>query len=188
VLAVCVIVMVIIEVASSVATQRKQSAWAEFARTRNLAYANDRIAGVVDGFTIALLVEERGTGRDRHFTMVARCSLADALPAEFTLQRETLGSKLAQLVGEGDHQLGDPQMDSTFLLGQLGDQARRVLTDRAARDALLAWVDKYPSLRIGHGALQLEMASVPSTVEGLAVLLHDAVTLAKALQRAATRP
>lgn len=167
--------------------RKRQAAWREFAATRQLAFAHGQIAGVVSGFTVAMLRETRGAGKSRREFTVVRCGLNGALPEDFRLERETIGDKLLQLVSTQDHQLGHPEMDSTFLLERVGAEARRVLADRTAQDRLLAMVKRYPGLRIGKGVLQLETTSSLASEEELAGMLGDAVSVATALQRARQR-
>lgn len=166
-------------------TARKRvTVWREFAATRQLAFANGQIAGVVSGFTVAMLRETRRSGDNSREVTVVRCGLNGALPEDFRLERETLGDKLLQLVGGRDHQLGHPEMDSAFLLDRVGEDARRVLSDRTAQDRLLAMVKRYPGMRIGKGVLQLETPSSLASEHELAVMLGDAVSVATALSRA----
>ena len=164
--------------------RKRSAAWHEFAAARQLAYANGQIAGVVSGFTVAMLRETRGRGDDSSEVTVVRCGLNGALPDDFRLERETLGDKLLQMVSRQDHQLGHPEMDSTFLLERVGEEARRVLADRTAQDRLLAMVKRYPGMRIAKGVLQLETSSSLASEQELAVMLGDAVSVATALSRA----
>jgi hypothetical protein len=165
----------------------RADAWKRFAASRQLGYADGRIAGVVSGFTIAVLTESRDAGRStRHFTVV-RCALNGALPEGFKLARETVTDKLSQMIGKPDHQLGVPEIDSTFLLDRLDDDARRVLSHRPVQERLLTLVEKYPGLRVGNGVLQLETEKLVPTEEGLAEMLGDAVSLAITMERAKSR-
>lgn len=169
------------------AKQLRADVWKRFATSRQLGYADGRIAGVVSGFTVALFTESRDAGRSSRDYTVARCSLNGALPDGFKLARETLTDKLSQMIGRPDHQLGVPEMDSTFLLDRLDDDARRVLSHRPVQERLLALVEKYPGLRIGNAVLQLETEKFLQTEEGLAEMLGDAVSLALTMERAKHR-
>jgi hypothetical protein len=118
---------------------------------------------------------------------VLRCSLEGVFSPDFALERESFGDKLVQLVNGPDHQLGDPQMDSAFLLHNVDGRARQLLADRSVRQCLLDYVQSYPSLRIGNSVLQLERSPVPKDEAALAVFVQDAVALASTLQRARQR-
>jgi hypothetical protein len=166
------------------ARHRREGAWQQFAASRQLSWHNGQIAGVVNGFTIALLIEVRGSGKQQHEVAVARCSLGSTFSPQFALEREGLGDKLMQVISGQDHQLGDPKLDSTFLLHNVDGGARRVLSDDGARSALLTFVERYPSLRIGNGVLQLELRQPPADALALSAFLQDTVSLATSLQRA----
>lgn len=181
-------VVIVVSVVWSIRTkQRRAEAWERFAASRQLGWSRGQIAGVASGFTVALLIEERGSGKSRRDVAVVRCSLAGALPPEFGLEREGLGDKLVQLLGRTDHQLGFPEMDAAFLLQNLGSEARRTLSYRAVQETLLETVKAYPEMRIGKGVVQLETTEVPRTEEGLSRLLSDAISVANTLQRAKQR-
>ena len=166
----------------------RDAPWRRFASARQLSFGDGEIAGVAGGFTVALLREDRGGSETvRTFTLV-RCSLGGALPHDFTLERETLGDKLSQLVSGADHQLGHPEMDWAFLLDRVDEHARAVLSDRTAQERLLAMVQRYPGMRIGKGVLQLEVERDVTDEDGLARMLSDALSLATALHRAKQRP
>lgn len=162
-------------------------AWRAFAAARQLSFARGQIAGVISGTTVVLLIENRGDTERSHQVAVARCSLDGAVPPGFRLSRQSLLDKVGQLVSGADHQLGNAKMDEAFRLENLGDEARRVLSKRSVQEALLAAVERYPELFIGNGVLQLESARIPSTEDGLATMVNDAVTLATTLQRASRR-
>ena len=166
---------------------RRDGAWIQFAASRQLAWAKGQIAGVVNGCTVAMILEERGHGRQKRTVALVRCSLPEVFGASFGLERETMFEKLKHLVGEPDHQVGDPELDSTFLLTNVDGGARRVLSDKAARTALLECVDRYPAMRIGNSVVQLELSTVPSTEAELSRFLNDAVKLSTTLQRAKQR-
>ncbi len=184
---VVVAIIVIVLLVNAQVQHRRDTAWKQFASSRQLGWANGQIAGVVSGCTVAMFTETRGQGRSRYTVAIVRCSLPDVFSSRFALERETLGQKLIQLVSGPDHQVGDPKLDAAFLLSNVDGGARRVLSDRHAREALLDYVDRYPSMRIGNGVLQLEQRSVPSDEAGLSALLQDALTLSSTLQRAKQR-
>ena len=169
------------------AKNAREEHWKQFAASRQLGFAYGQIAGVVSGFTVAMLVEKRGDGEGSYQATVVRCSLNGAVPDDLKISRETVASKVLQLFGRTDHQLGIPQMDQAFHLDGVGEQARRVLSDRGAQERLLAMLDRYPELRIGRGVVQLEQTGVVATEEELSRMLGDAVSVATALQRAAQR-
>jgi hypothetical protein len=182
-----IVVVVLVLLINAREQQRRDEAWQAFAAARQLGWSRGQIAGVVSGFTVALLTEMRGEGKGRHRVAVARCSLADVFSPSFALEREGFGDKVLQLVRGPDHQLGDPALDSAFLLHNVDERARAVLADRGAREALLDCVSRYPSMRIGNGTLQLELQKVPSDEATLSSFLQDAVSLATTLQRAQRR-
>jgi len=187
IVAVVLVVAIVIGLSTVQAQYRRQEAWKQFAAARQLGWSNGQIAGVVSGCTVAMFTEERGSGKHRHTVAVARCSLPAVFSPSFALERETLGQKLVQLVKGPDHQVGDPELDAAFLLSNVDGGARRVLGQRHARETLLEYVARYPSMRIGNGSLQLETTRVPSDEAGLSAFLQDAVSLSTALQRAKQR-
>lgn len=169
--------------------RKRQTAevWKRFAHARGLGFSEGRVAGMVGGFLAAVLTEKREDSDTSWEVAVVRVSLDGLLPAAFSLTPETIGSRLSQVLGEPDHQLGVPEMDAAFWFENLGDTARKVLSERGAQQALLSCRQRYPSLMIGKGTLQLELRAVPSTEEALARLLDDALAVATALRKAAPR-
>lgn len=167
--------------------RHRQEAWEQFAASRQLGYARGQIAGIASGFTVAMLVETRGQGRNQRDVALVRCSLNGAVPSHFSLERETLGDKLVGLIGRADHQLGIPDMDSAFHLENVGDEARSLLSLRSVQQVLLDSVRVYPTLRIAKGVVELETSHVPNDEKSLSKFLGDAVAVATALQRGKLR-
>lgn len=170
-------------------TRARIEGWSEYARTRQLGFSNQplSIAGTLGGSTVAVLIEVRGSGKNRQEVCVVRFDLGDVLNPSFSLDRETVADKVAQLFKGQDHQLGVAQIDEAFHLDNLDDRARRVLNDRSVQLALLRTVGAYPSMRIGNAVLHLESKSVPSNAIALGQLVADAQSLATTLRRAGQR-
>ncbi|MBL8956349.1 MAG: hypothetical protein JNK82_36585 [Myxococcaceae bacterium] len=182
-----VVVVVVALLAQARSQYRRDEAWERFASVRQLGWSNGQIAGVAGGCTVAIFTEKRGSGRNQYTAAVVRCSLPDVFSASFALERETVFEKVKHLVTGPDHQVGDAELDSTFLLTNVDGGARHVLADRAARAALLSTVERYPAMRIGNGVLQLETGKVPGDEADLSAFLNEALKVATALQRAKQR-
>ncbi len=190
------VLLVVAVIVGMFAFQRRRvrqalDAWEAFAREHGFAFDRQalRLAGTADGFELVVLTEQRRT-QDRStdlFTLL-RCSVASAVGTELSLSRQGLGGALMNAVGAGDERLGveDSEVfDRAFWTRGLSSQARRALSEPAARWALLDAARAFPGLVIRDGILQLEVDHLVTSAETLEQLLERALAVARSLSRAA---
>src|SRR4051812_39553802 len=70
------------------------AAWAQFALRHGMSARGLRLEGTYEGLPLTLETQTRGSGRNQYTVAVLRLSLGNALPPEFSLEREGLGDKV----------------------------------------------------------------------------------------------
>lgn len=167
--------------------KRRMAAWAEFASRHDMRAQGFRIDGAYEGYPLRLETQRRGAGQHSHVVTVLHLSLSHALPREFSLDREGLGTKVLRVLGKKDDELGDEEFDRRFNLKNLSEQTAALLRRSAVQQLLYELVEQYRAFHIRDGWLQAEHGGVPSTADALEEFTGPALMLAHTLEQESQR-
>jgi hypothetical protein len=164
------------------------AAWAQFAQRYGMSARGLRLEGTYHGLPLSLETQMRGSGRNRYTVAVLRLPVSNALPPEFSLEREGLEDKLLRLFGQRDPEIGDERFDQLFELKNLSPATASVLREEPVQRHLYAMVKAYQHFHIRGGWLQAERRRIPASVEDLEEFPRQALMLAHTLELATRRP
>ncbi|WP_224364944.1 hypothetical protein [Hyalangium versicolor] len=167
--------------------QRRMAAWAEFASRHDMHAEGFQIDGSYEGYPLRLETQRRGAGQHSHTVTVLRLSLSHALPPEFSLDREGLGTKVLRAFGKKDEEVGDPEFDRHFNLKNLSSETTALLNRPSVQQLLYELLDQYRAFHIRDGWLQAERGGIPGTADALEEFTGPALMLAHTLEESARR-
>lgn len=160
----------------------RTAAWAGFARRHGLSAHGLRIEGTYQGLPLTVDLQTRGAGRNQTTVTVLRLSVGEALPPDFSLEREGLGDKVLRLFGKHDPEIGDARFDEAFDLRNLSPATAEVLRRPRVQQHLFAVGRAYQDFHLRGGWLQAEGHRVPVSPEELEAFIAPALQLAQTLQ------
>jgi hypothetical protein len=163
------------------------AAWAEFARRHGMQARGLKVEGSYEGYPLTVETQSRGSGKNSYTVAVLHLSLQEALPPEFSLEREGLGDKILRFFGKQDAQLGDTDFDKSFDLKNLAAPTAAVLRHSSVQQHLYELANHYQDFHIRGGWLQAERRKVPSTPDELEEFTGPALLLAQVLEEASRR-
>ena len=170
--------------------QKRREAWGAFAREHGLTLSARglELRGHHERWPLHLTTETRGHGKHRLTVTVLRLTVGEALPGDFTLEREWLGDKLLKLLGRGDEEIGDAEFDDAFEIQNVSPEVRALLRSATVREHLHRLATTYRRFLIRAGALYVEQAGIPATVEALEAFVRPTLDAAAVLSTSAGRP
>ena len=105
--------------------KKREQAWGRVAARMGLSHATGQIWGQLDGQSVQLRIEQRGSGKNRQSWTVAACFLQPPVDLGLAVHGQGfLSSTLGALFGAQDVPVGDPAFDAAFVVK--GDEPVRV--------------------------------------------------------------
>jgi hypothetical protein len=168
--------------------RQRQQAWATFAERYGLVLHSTgvmslpHVTGSYEGQQLDLKVEQRGSGKSRHYVTVLHLDVIDAVPESLSLEREGLGDKFLKLFGRKDEEIGDDDFDRYFDLKNLDPESATLLRHPDVQQHLFTVAKTYHPFDIRQGLLSVEKHTVPMSPEALESFVQPAIALAQALR------
>lgn len=158
---------------------RRKQAWAQLAERYHLHDSSNGLSGVLDGTSVQLAIETRGSGEDKTDWTVASGFLSPPLDLGLSVSKEgLLSSAWASLAGTEDVQTGDAAFDAAFIVQ--GDEAGRVraLLHPALRQAFVQAASRATAVYANDTAVRITLQGAVSSYASLEWALRTTSSLA----------
>jgi hypothetical protein len=177
-------------IALSIYSHKKaKERWMQFARTYGLTYnppgmgSQSHMSGWFDGIYVHIGTITRGSGKNRHtYTQFQAMLASGIMPYGLQVYQETMFSKVGVFFGGQDVQVGDAQLDATFIFKCNSPAAVTALvTLPEIRAALLEIVARQPSFVLEANRVFIERTGFISDLNTMYTTLTACVRLAQVL-------
>lgn len=168
--------------------RRRNQTWQVVAESLGLAllqsdlWTAPQLEGELDGVKLHATIEMEDSGESTNHFIRVRAAVPVILPEGLTLYREGVFQRLGKAMGSEDIQVGDPELDASFIIkGQNTHQIVRLLRVPLVRHTLLAAYRHCNSLRIEQDAVTIRESGGSPSPADLASYLRTCVAVAQAL-------
>lgn len=116
------------------------------------------MSGWFDGVYVHIGTVTRGSGKNRHTYTQFQAMIEGALPYGLQVYQENFGSKVGKFFGGQDIQIGDQQLDNSFIFkGNDPGQVQHFVTQPLVREALFRLVSQQPGFVLDSGRVMIEL-------------------------------
>lgn len=158
--------------------------WQSFADDCGLTFRDSvvpNIEGVWENFRLNIYLAETRSGLSRKFATKLSIATEHIFNTSFLVTRQGAVEKLAELIGAGDIQTGNPEFDSAALIKGWNEEViQSFFGCSKVQTACLKILtnDYYETVEISHRSISVSVSDIVTTGTGIATILR---VLAKAM-------
>ena len=167
---------------------RQMTVWQQVAGQLGLAFMNggwfgsSAMSGSYKGVDIAVKSVVRGSGKNKKVYTVVEASLHALTPLSLEVYEEGIFQMMGKMIGGEDIQVGDHELDETFVIKGVDDaEITDLLTTPRVKSALLTGHQVCSSLRIQPGNARLRERGRTTNPDKLRKYIDTVVGVAKAI-------
>jgi hypothetical protein len=170
---------------------RQRSNWRTVAQEFGLDYVdggwfgNPSIYGNYRGAKVSVETEIRGSGKSSKAYTVVQASLSGRTPMDLEMYREGFMQRVGKAIGGADIQVGDPQLDNTFIIkGTDRAKIRELLTNPAVKARLLSSQNQYSTFGLDMGNVNISESGRTGNMDQLRGCIRTVVSAANVMNEA----
>jgi hypothetical protein len=148
-------------------------------------FTNPSMQGTYRGADLSVRIVTSGTGKNKRVYTVVEVPLSGLVPVDLEVYREGFFQKVGKVIGGEDIQVGDADLDDTFIIkGTERDKVRDLLTSPNVKSRLLSAQSKCSTFRIGVGNVRIRERGRTANPNKLRGYIRTVVATANALEEA----
>lgn len=191
-----IIAAVVLSIGAAVWTRYRQSSvWKKVARKLGLGISDTgfssqpSIYGEFRGRNVSVQTEIVGSGKNKAVYTVVQAPFTGLAPSGLLVYREGFAQKMGKMFGGEDIQIGDPELDDTFIIrGNSSREVSDLLTTPSVKRALLIGIKRSDKLRLEASAVRIRAGGRTTNAERLESYIRTVVDVALCINEACLGP
>ncbi len=174
--------------------KRQINAWQSVASKLGLNFMNSglfgetAITGSVDGINVNVSIEVVGHGKNKRVYTLVGAPLRH-VPSDMVVYGEGFLQKMGKMFGGEDVQVGDSEIDATFIIkGRAADRIADLLTQPSVKRALIVGHKRCSSLRIEAARARIRERGRSGNADQLEQRIRTVIDTARAINEASSAP